>query len=165
MTSNVGTEFVSHGGTLGFLETAETEEDRQAHDKIYKALKTTFRPEFLNRIDEIIVFSPLSVDQMRDIVSLKMHEVSERLQEHGLDVSLTEAARDWLAEQGFDPVFGARPLLRALQKHVESPLSITLLSGQFVEGDTVIVELDPEKKELVFKKAEMEKAEQEASKV
>ncbi len=161
MTSNVGTEFVSRGGTLGFLQNAETEEDRQAHDKIYKALKSTFRPEFLNRIDEIIVFSPLNLAQMREIVELQMKEVSGRLTENGLNVSLTGTARDWLAEQGFDPVFGARPLRRALQKHVESPLSISLLSGQFVDGDTVVVDLDPEKKVLVFRKSSDVKVEQE----
>ncbi len=162
MTSNVGTEFVSRGGTLGFLQNADTEEGRQEHDKIYKALKSTFRPEFLNRIDEIIVFSPLKLEQMREIVELQMKEVSGRLTEHGLNVSLTETARDWLAEQGFDPVFGARPLRRALQKHVESPLSISLLSGKFVDGDTVVVDLDEEKKVLVFHKAMAEKANVEA---
>ena len=83
------------------------------------------------------MFSPLSVEQMSEIVDLQMKEVSTRLQEHGLDVTLTAAAREWLANLGFDPAFGARPLRRALQKYVESPLSISLLSGLYAEGDRI----------------------------
>ncbi|MEL7590556.1 MAG: AAA family ATPase [Anaerolineaceae bacterium] len=152
MTSNLGTEFVRQGGTLGFLQKTDTDEDRQAHEKIEKSLRSTFRPEFLNRIDEIIMFSPLTTEQMLDIVDLQMKEVSARLEEHGLNVELTAEAREWLAKVGFDPSFGARPLKRALQKHVESPLSIALLGGEFTTGDTVIVGLDREKQEISFTK-------------
>ncbi len=152
MTSNLGTEFVRKGGTLGFLKSGESDEDREAESNIQQALKSTFRPEFLNRIDEIIMFSPLTLEQMYSIVDLQMNEVCIRLEEHGLSVTLTDAARKWLAEEGFDPIFGARPLRRALQKHVESPLSVSLLSGQFKEGDQVVVDLDAEKKEIVFNK-------------
>ena len=152
MTSNLGTEFVKQGGTLGFLQKEASEEDRQAHDKIEKALKSTFRPEFLNRIDEIIMFSPLTKEQMMQIVDLQMKEVRSRLEEHGLKVELTQPAREWLATEGYDPSFGARPLKRALQKYVESPLSVSLLSGEFVSGDTVLVDLNEEKKEIFFKK-------------
>ena len=154
MTSNLGTEFVRQGGTLGFLQKTDTAEDRQAHEKIEKALKSTFRPEFLNRIDEIIMFSPLSAEQMVSIVDLQMNEVRTRLEEHGLEVELTEEARAWLAKEGYDPSFGARPLKRALQKHVESPLSVALLSGDYAEGDTVLVDLDAEKQEITFRKKE-----------
>jgi len=154
MTSNLGTEFVRQGGTLGFLQKTDTVEDRQAQEKIEKALKSTFRPEFLNRIDEIIMFSPLSAEQMVSIVDLQMNEVRTRLEEHGLKVELTEEARAWLAKEGYDPSFGARPLKRALQKHVESPLSIALLSGDYTEGDTVLVDLDAEKQEITFRKKE-----------
>jgi len=152
MTSNLGTEFVRQGGTLGFLQKADTDEDRQAHEKIEKALKSTFRPEFLNRIDEIIMFSPLTTEQMLEIVDLQMKEVRSRLEEHGLKVELTGEAREWLAKEGYDPTFGARPLKRALQKYVESPLSVALLSGEYVEGDTVLADLAPEKNEIVFRK-------------
>ncbi len=154
MTSNLGTEFVQRGGTLGFLTADTTGEERQTHDKIEKALESTFRPEFLNRIDEIIMFAPLSLDEMRLIVDLQMKEVSTRLEEHGLHVALSPAAREWLAQVGYDPAFGARPLRRALQKHVESPLSVSLLSGQFTQGDTVLVDLDAEKNALTFLKAD-----------
>ncbi len=163
MTSNLGTEFVRQGGTLGFLRDAGNDEDRAQHEKIDKALKTTFRPEFLNRIDEIIMFSPLSIEQMYEIVDLQMKEVSERLSEHGLGVQITDAARKWLAEVGFEPTFGARPLRRALQKHVESPLSISVLAGQFQKGDTVIVDMDEENKQPVFRKAEEAKKEEPAN--
>ena len=153
MTSNLGTEFVRKGGTVGFLQHTDTDEERQAHDKIEKALKSTFRPEFLNRIDEIIMFSPLSLDQVREIVRLQMKEIQTRLAESGLKVELTPAAQDWLANVGYDPAFGARPLRRALQKHVESPLSHRLLSGEFANGDVVIVDID-DKKQVQFRKAE-----------
>ncbi|MHB8089005.1 MAG: ATP-dependent Clp protease ATP-binding subunit [Anaerolineaceae bacterium] len=152
MTSNLGTEFVKQGGTLGFLKKEATDEDRQAHEKIEKALKSTFRPEFLNRVDEVIMFSPLTKEQMMEIVDLQMKDVRVRLEEHGLKVELTQTAREWLATEGYDASFGARPLKRALQKYVESPLSVSLLSGEFVTGDTVIVDLDEEKKEINFKK-------------
>jgi ATP-dependent Clp protease ATP-binding subunit ClpC len=154
MTSNLGTEYVHKSGSLGFLQRSANQDERDSHDKIEKALKGTFRPEFLNRIDEIITFSPLTVEDMIKIVDLQMKEIEERLSEHGLKVALTDAARQWLANEGYDPAFGARPLRRALQKHVESPLSVSLLSGQFVEGSRILVDIDPEKNEPVFRLAE-----------
>ncbi len=149
MTSNLGTEFVRRGGTLGFLQRAEDDEEREAHDKIEKSLKGTFRPEFLNRIDEIIIFSPRTEEQMLQIVDLQMKEIHERLREHGLKVELSEAARQQLAKSGYDPSFGARPLRRVLQKYIESPLSVRLLGGEFAGGDTVLVDVD-EKEGFVF---------------
>ncbi|MBI4731540.1 MAG: AAA family ATPase [Chloroflexi bacterium] len=138
MTSNLGTEYVRKGGTLGFIPRAEDNEEREAHEKIKKALKGTFRPEFLNRIDEIVMFSPLMLDQMEQIVDLQMKEIRERLSEFNVKVELAEAARKWLAKTGYDPAFGARPLQRALQKYVESPLSVKLLGGE-IPGDTMVV--------------------------
>ncbi len=117
-----------------------------------RRLRDTFRPEFLNRIDEIIIFSPLSPEQMLDIVDLQMDEIRGRLAENGLLVELTDNARSWLAEEGYDPMFGARPLRRALQKHIESPLSIKLLRGEFAEGDTVVVDLDEVEGEVIFRR-------------
>ena len=150
MTSNLGTEYINKSGALGFLQSSADEEERESHDKIEKALKSTFRPEFLNRIDEIITFSSLSKEQMQQIVDLQMEEIQERLDEHEISVELTPAAREWLANEGYDPAFGARPLRRALQKHVESPLSVSLLSGEFKSGDTVIVDVDEETEKLYF---------------
>jgi ATP-dependent Clp protease ATP-binding subunit ClpC len=154
MTSNLGTEFVRKGGTLGFLQPNDTSEEREAHDKIEKALKSTFKPEFINRVDEIIMFSPLTLEQVRLIVDLQMKEIQARLQENGLKVMLTEPARDWLASAGFDTNFGARPLRRALQKHVESPLSIRLLSGEFTAGETVWADVNEAGDGLVFRNDE-----------
>ncbi len=151
MTSNLGTEYVRKSGTLGFLQRTENDEEREAHEKVEKALKGAFRPEFLNRIDEIIMFSPLSLEQMELIVDLQMKEIQDRLSEFGVKVELTENARKWLAKQGYDPAFGARPLRRALQKFLESPLSIELLGGKFSQGRTVIVNVNEEKEALEFK--------------
>lgn len=152
MTSNLGTEFIRRGGTLGFLQIEGSAEDKEANQKIEKSLKETFRPEFLNRIDEVIIFSPLTLEQMYEIVDLQMDEIRQRLAEHGLKVELTKKAREWLAKEGFDPSFGARPLKRTLQKYVESPLSISLLSGDFKEGDKVVVDLNEADAKLVFTK-------------
>jgi len=150
MTSNLGTEYVKKGGTLGFLQQKADDEERESHDKIEKALKGAFRPEFLNRIDEIIMFSPLSLEEMEQIVDLQMKEVQERLIEHDINVELTEAARSWLANEGYDPAFGARPLRRAIQKYVESPLSVELLGGKFKDGATVQVDVDKKENKLAF---------------
>jgi ATP-dependent Clp protease ATP-binding subunit ClpC len=145
MTSNVGTEFAHKSGTLGFLRTGDDGPDKdEANREIEKALKDTFRPEFLNRIDEIIIFGDLTIEDVEQIVNLQMGEIADRLAEQGLAVELTEAARGWLARQGFDPQFGARPLRRALQRHVESPLSVQLLRGEFERGDLVVVDAGEE---------------------
>jgi ATP-dependent Clp protease ATP-binding subunit ClpC len=141
MTSNLGTEFVKKSGSLGFLRRGDDgagEDDNQ--EKIERALKATFRPEFLNRVDEIITFKPLSIVDVERIVDLQMKEIQERLSEYGLAVRLSDAARKWLAREGFDPAFGARPLRRALQKYVESPLSVQMLRGEFKSGDLVTVD-------------------------
>jgi ATP-dependent Clp protease ATP-binding subunit ClpC len=149
MTSNLGTEYVRRSGTLGFLQKMESDEDREAHDKIEKALKGAFRPEFLNRIDEIIMFSPLTVEQMEEIVDLQVKEMQERLNEFNIKIALTKHARTWLAKEGYDPAFGARPLRRALQKYVESPLSVELLEHKYKDGGSVTVDVKEDK--IVFK--------------
>src|SRR5215510_5515794 len=154
MTSNLGTEYVRKGGTLGFLPAKADNAERESHDKIEKALKGAFRPEFLNRIDEIIMFSPLSIEQMEEIVILQMKEVQDRLNDYNITVELTDAARKWLAKAGYDPAFGARPLRRAIQKYVESPLSVELLGGKFKDGATVMVDVDSENNKIVFQTSE-----------
>ncbi|MCW5877570.1 MAG: AAA family ATPase, partial [Anaerolineales bacterium] len=151
MTSNLGTEFVRKSGSLGFLQETGSDEERQSSEKIQKALRDTFRPEFINRIDEIITFSPLSTEDMMQIVDLQMTEIQERLAEKGVSVSLSDAVREWLAKQGYDAAFGARPLKRALQKYVESPLSKRLLAGDFKPGDNILVDVDEKGEDTVFK--------------
>jgi ATP-dependent Clp protease ATP-binding subunit ClpC len=150
MTSNLGTEYVKKGGTLGFLQQKATDEERESHDKIEKALKSAFRPEFLNRVDETVMFSPLSIEQMEEIVVLQMKEVQDRLNEHNITVELSDAARAWLAKEGYDSAFGARPLHRAIQKYVESPLSVELLGGNFKDGVTVLIDVDEQNNKLTF---------------
>ena len=138
MTSNLGTEFARHGGALGFLQ--QDEEAVADHRNIEKAMRDTFRPEFLNRIDEIIIFEPLNLQAVEQMVDLHLRELAERMQESGLGIHLTEPARFWLAKQGFDPQFGARPLRRAIQRYIETPLSINLLKGDFNAGDLVVID-------------------------
>jgi ATP-dependent Clp protease ATP-binding subunit ClpC len=152
MTSNLGTEFVTRSGTLGFHK-SDLESTREEEEKIERALKDTFRPEFLNRIDEVIIFSQLSPADMEQIVDLQMQQVRGRLADHGLKVEITPAARAWLAQEGYDPAFGARPLKRALQKHVESPLSVQILQGTISEGDQILVDY-VEDEGVVFRRAE-----------
>jgi len=129
MTSNLGTELVRRGGRLGFVDAESDLADRQLEEKIRKALKETFRPEFLNRVDEIIVFSSLSQEAMLQIVDLQLEDLRARLADQDLDLAWTEAARAWLAEKGHDPLYGARPLQRLIQKYIEGPLAVALLQG------------------------------------
>jgi len=142
MTSNVGTSFVKQSGALGFAGMRDADEEAN-HKRIADALKQTFRPEFINRIDEIIIFEPLDEEEVVRIVNLQMKDVQARLAEQGnLTIELTEAAQRWLARQGFDKDFGARPLKRAIQRYVESPLSIRLLKGEFSAGDRIRIDLE-----------------------
>ena len=150
MTSNLGTEYISRSGSLGFLDSTASDKDLEARDKIDKALKDAFRPEFLNRIDEIITFSQLTKEHMVQIVDLQLQDVEQRLADNGLEISLTKKARVWLAENGYSVDFGARPLTRALQKYIESPLSKKLLEGEYKQGDIVIVDVDPEDDTQLF---------------
>ena len=115
-------------------------------------MRERFRPEFLNRIDEIVVFEPLSRDQLGEIVELQLARLRERLAERRLELELTDAAKELVADAGWDPTYGARPLKRALQRSVENPLALRLLEGEFAEGDTVRV--DARDGELVFERAE-----------
>jgi len=149
MTSNIGTEFAKRGGALGFLkqEPGSSAEEQERHQTIEDGLKTTFRPEFLNRVDEVIIFHTLAPEHMMQIVDFQMQEISERLAEQGLQVHLSDEAREWLADVGYDPQFGARPLRRALQRYVESRLSKLLLGGEFSSGDTVLVNVVDEEEE------------------
>lgn len=152
MTSNLGTAELGRQA-VGFRTGQDTESGREKlRASVEDALKRAFRPEFLNRIDEIVIFDPLTQEQIEQIVGLMMGEVSKRLAERGVTAELTPAARQWLAKEGFDPTFGARPLRRAMQRHVENPLSRAILAGEFPEGSHVLVDASPEG--LTFRKAE-----------
>jgi ATP-dependent Clp protease ATP-binding subunit ClpC len=139
MTSNLGTEYARKGGALGFVRPGD--EDTVAdHQKIERAMRDAFRPEFLNRIDEIIIFSPLSEKDVERIVDLQVYSLAQRLEENALSIHLTEPARNWLAHTGYDRAFGARPLRRAVQRYIENPLSVRLLSGEFRPGDLIVID-------------------------
>ena len=139
MTSNIGTQYAQRGGPIGFHTSKQHDGYEKFEGLVRGELKQTFRPEFLNRLDEIIVFRNLMREDIVRIVDLQMKDIRRRLEEQGIGLVLTDAARDWLAEEGFDPQFGARPLKRTIQRSVESPLSRYLLAGEFQAGDTVEV--------------------------
>ena len=139
MTSNLGTGEMGRE-PMGFVrEDGAGGSSARLRSSIEDALKRAFRPEFLNRIDEIVVFDPLSREQIKSIVDIEMREVRERLEAHGATIELTESAREWLAREGFDPVYGARPLRRTIQRHVENPLSKRILAGDLTQGERVVV--------------------------
>jgi ATP-dependent Clp protease ATP-binding subunit ClpB len=116
-----------------------------------EAMREFFRPEFLNRIDEVVQFEPLTREQLSEIVELQLERLRDRLAERGLGLELTDTAKEHVAEAGWDPTYGARPLKRALQRLIENPLALRLLEAEFAEGDTVRV--DVRDGELVFEKA------------
>jgi len=152
MTSNLGTaEF--QRPAVGFMPSErQTKSERERlRGAVEKALKEAFRPELLNRIDEIIIFEPLTEADLKQVVELLTNDVRKRLEERGVGLELTEAAKDALVKEGFDPVFGARPLRRTVQRRVENPLSTRIMAGEFGEGDTMQVGI--REGEVVFEKA------------
>lgn len=151
MTSNVGAHLIRREGRLGFKpEAGAAEENYEAmKNRVVEELKRTFRPEFLNRVDEIIVFHPLSEEHMKEIVNLMLRSIARRITEYGLYLEFTDAAKEILVKKGYDPTYGARPLRRAIQRMVEDRLSEEMLEGRFKSGDEIIV--DAENGEIVFK--------------
>jgi len=156
MTSNIGAELIRKGTTIGFAVHSDEAKNRQESyermkEKLLGELKKTFRPEFLNRVDGVVVFHPLTKEHIRQIVDLMLTTVNQQLAEKGIKLEVTEAAKDFLGEKGYDEVFGARPLRRAIQDMLEDKLSEDLLHGKFQSGDTVVVDLEGE--ELVVRTA------------
>jgi len=137
MTSNLGTEEFQRQG-IGFSRKEEADEQRM-RSAIESALKRTFRPELLNRIDDVIIFHSLTEEHLRSIVDLLVHEVERRLAERSIKIEVNEEAKAWLAQRGYDPVYGARPLRRAIQRYMENPISTKILQGEFKEGDTIAI--------------------------
>ena len=151
MTSNLGTTELGRQ-PFGFRKDSKGVIDEQRlRDSVQEALKRSFRPEFLNRIDEVIIFNPLTQEQIEKIVGLMAAEVQERLTERNITFELSIEARQWLAKEGFDPNFGARPLRRSIQRYLENPLSKAILAGEFQSGDHVLVDSGAEG--LTFGKA------------
>ncbi len=139
MTSNVGTQHVRRNAPLGF-RTSDKAETERVRDLIMEDLRQSFRPEFLNRIDEVIVFDSLTREQIHQIVDLLVADLQKRLSDRKLTLKLTDAARDWLAKEGFDANYGARPLRRTIQRRIENVLAKKLLLGEFKDGDTIVID-------------------------
>jgi ATP-dependent Clp protease ATP-binding subunit ClpC len=157
MTSNVGSDLIRRESSIGFTtvkDEVKTAEDqyRKMKDKVTEELKRVFKPEFLNRIDSQIVFHALQKEHIRSIVDILLGEVATNLMIKGVSMEVTDAARDWLGEKGYDPVFGARPLRRVIQNELEDRLSEALLEGRFGPADTVLI--DAEGGEIVITKQE-----------
>ncbi|PLZ05892.1 ATP-dependent chaperone ClpB [Fischerella thermalis] len=147
MTSNIGSQYI--------LDVAgDDSKYEEMRDRVMEAMRANFRPEFLNRIDEIIIFHSLQSQQLREIVKLQVQRLEQRLVERKLALKLSEEALDWLAQVGYDPVYGARPLKRAIQTELETPIAKAILRGEFHEGDTIYVGMENER--LVFKRLSSE---------
>jgi ATP-dependent Clp protease ATP-binding subunit ClpB len=143
MTSNAGSEFI-----------VDQASDDDVRRRVEGVLQTTFRPEFLNRVDETVIFRRLTAEQIRAIVDLQLHRLGERLQDRKITLQVTDEARDLLGREGYDPAFGARPLKRIVQRRLENPLALAILEGRIVDGDRVVVETDGT--ELTFAPAPVE---------
>ncbi len=143
MTSNTGSDWIKELGP---------KDEAEMRRRVMEALRQSFRPEFLNRVDEVIIFHALGLDEIIKIVGIQVGHLKRRLAERKITVELTPAARELLANEGFDPVYGARPLKRTIQRLVLDPLALDILEGRFREGDTVIVDADGG--DIVFRKVE-----------
>lgn len=141
MTSNLGSQIIKEMG----------QDYERMEKEIRSILDRHFRPEFLNRVDEILFFRALSRETILKIVDLQIEELRERIKDRKIDIEVSEEARKLLAEKGYDPAYGARPLKRIIQKYIQNPLALKILEGQFQEGDVVKVDAD-EKEEFVFSK-------------
>ncbi len=152
MTSNLGGEIINKTKhALGFVEENSDEASYNSMKSIVmEEVKKTFRPEFLNRLDEVIVFHSLKKSDVEKIIDILMKDVKKRIQERGMKITLNKRAKEYLIAKGFDPIYGARPLKREIQKDIEDPLSEELLANKFSPGDTIIVSVNRGK--IVFRK-------------
>lgn len=157
MTSNIGgTQIVSGKRSLGFVDSKDSNiEFKEMKEKVIEEVKKTFRPEFLNRIDEVVVFHKLTENHIREIIEILLKDIRKRLSEKGILLELSKSAKDFLVQEGYDPAYGARPLKRAIQRHIEDPLSEELLKGKFKENDTIVCSYENGK--IVFKKKRQRK--------
>ncbi|HOW27237.1 MAG TPA: ATP-dependent Clp protease ATP-binding subunit [Elusimicrobiota bacterium] len=153
MTSNVGARMISKGKTLGFLVQEDIEKDYSTMKAtVMEEVKKAFNPEFLNRIDELIVFHPLTREQMKNILDVMLARVIKKLQLQGFDPEFSEDSKSFLLEQGFDPTFGARPLQRCIQRFVEDPMAEEMLHKKISGGGKIYIGYDPENKKIIFSK-------------
>jgi ATP-dependent Clp protease ATP-binding subunit ClpC len=148
MTSNVGSDIIKRQGTLGFSPVTDEASYEKMRERIMDEAKKTFRPEFLNRVDDAIVFRALTKPDLIQILNLEVGKVLERLKRKNLQLQLDEKAKDFLVEKGYDPQYGARPMRRAVERFFEDPLAEEILKGNLHEGEPIFVTTDKEK--LVF---------------
>jgi len=139
LTSNIGSQFIQKMETIGFSNSSNEEEYSKTKDKVLESLKKFFKPEFLNRLDEVVVFDVLSPEALADIVTLRVSLVSDRLQEKGVKLVLNKKAMQYLAEKGYDPAYGARPLNRLIQTEILNPIANMLIAQDVGDGDTINV--------------------------
>ena len=151
MTSNVGSSTMKETH-IGFSVHSRGANNEEARKSILDALRSTFRPEFLNRIDDIIVFNTLSREHLERIIQIQLKRVVGLLAARGLKLELTQEATELILAEGYDPTYGARPMRRAIQRMIQDPLALQLLSGEFGDGDTVVAVVDPDKRVLRFEK-------------
>jgi ATP-dependent Clp protease ATP-binding subunit ClpC len=153
LTSNVGAKELSNfGKSMGFQTDAViANEEERTRSIIEKALKKKFKPEFLNRIDEIIVFNSLKEEDIHKIIYNELDKLKERIKEMGYDIKINKSAIEYVAKNGYDEAYGARPLNRAIQRYIEDPIADEILSGNIKEGETINIILDKQKNELIIK--------------
>ncbi|MDP2911296.1 MAG: AAA family ATPase, partial [Candidatus Omnitrophota bacterium] len=149
MTSNVGADIFRKQGSLGFKSESQEMTYKDMKERLLDQVKKTFKPEFLNRIDDIIVFHPLTKEHLYKIIEIEMAEVKKRLKEQSIDINLDQSAKDFLIEKGFDPVFGARPLKRTIQRYLEDPMAEEIIAKRFAKDRPVNV--SAENGRLIFK--------------
>ncbi len=153
MTSNLGTSLIGKRVSPGFLQGTDDQATyEKMKDRVMEELKRAFRPEFLNRIDDTIVFHPLSETHIKDIIRLMIARINKQLEEKGMELMLTEAAEIALVDKGYDPTYGARQLRRTIQKHIEDPLAEAIVRGQIPESSRI--EIDVEGSNFVFREAQ-----------
>jgi ATP-dependent Clp protease ATP-binding subunit ClpA len=151
MTSNIGTGMVEKN-TIGFSVHAKGTRNEDTRKRLLDALRQSFRPEFLNRIDDIIVFNALTPEHLRQIVEIQLDNVGKLLRDRKLRLEVTPAAKDLIIAEGYDPQYGARPMKRAIQRLIQDPLALKLINGEFQEGETVLIDAAPQGGELTFTK-------------
>jgi ATP-dependent Clp protease ATP-binding subunit ClpC len=151
MTSNVGARDLTKTKSLGFTSGDEKQNWERRAEKVRDELKNVFNPEFLNRLDDVIVFHPLSREHISQIVSVLLKDVRKRLAEEELTLKLTDAATEFLVKHGYDEQYGARPLKRAIQKFIEDPLSEKILMGDFSRADEIEVDVAADGTQLEFR--------------
>jgi ATP-dependent Clp protease ATP-binding subunit ClpB len=148
MTSNTGSDYINKMSAIGFSNKEDVAERESMRDKIFDALKESFRPEFLNRIDEIVIFNYLKKEEIKKIVDLELSKVEKRLQAKEIKIQISEKAKELLIKEGFDPSLGARPLKRIIQKLILDPLSVKIVAGEIFEGSRVLI--DEESGKIIF---------------